>query len=157
MNRLHRSKSNKIVGGVCGGLAEYLHVDPLILRILFAVLAMANGIGFVVYVLLWVLMPVADVDYESQQDIMHHNIEEIGERARTLGQEARGVLHGRLGAAEQPSNRMLIGGVILAGAGLLLLLENLGLLWWFNLGKLWPLLLIAIGGVILLNNLKGQR
>ena len=41
--------------------------------------------------------------------------------------------------------------------GLLILLDNLGILWWFNIGRLWPLLLIALGAVILLNNLKDKR
>lgn len=157
-NKLYRSETDRIFGGVCGGLGEYLHVDPLILRILFVLLAMANGLGLLGYLLCWMLLPSGQaVAYTSQEEIMRRNVEEIGQRARELSQEARQALGGRWGEMQVPANRMLIIGATLAGVGLLLLLSNLGLLWWFDFGKLWPLILIAIGGVILLNTLKGKR
>ncbi len=49
--------SDRIMGGVCSGLAEGLHVDPIWVRLAFVVLAFAQGIGVVVYVVLWVIMP----------------------------------------------------------------------------------------------------
>jgi|YNPNPStandDraft_1061719.scaffolds.fasta_scaffold55812_2 phage shock protein C len=157
MNKLYRSDTDKIIGGVCGGLGEYLHIDPLILRILFVLLAMVNGLGLLGYLLLWILVPAGQTAYASQEELMRHNVEEIGQRARELSQEARRALDGRWGETQMPSNRMLIIGASLVGIGLLILLSNLGLLWWFDFGRLWPLILIAIGGVILLNNLKGAR
>lgn len=152
MNRLCRSSTDKVVGGVCGGLAEYLRVDPLIVRVLMVVLAMINGIGLAVYLLMWALVPAAQVDYPSQEEMVRRNVEEIRERARQLGEEARGAFGERWDAGEKGGSRMLIGGAVLVGVGLLILLRNFGLLWWF--GKLWPLVLIAIGVAVLLNNLK---
>jgi phage shock protein PspC (stress-responsive transcriptional regulator) len=157
MNKLYRSDSDKIIGGVCGGLGEYMHVDPLILRILFVILAMVNGLGLIAYLIMWVLVPAAHVAGSSQEEIMRHNVEEIGVRARELGTEARQALGGKWGNAKLSGNHMLIAGAVLVGIGLLVLLSNFGLLWWFDFGKLWPLVLIAIGGVILLNNLKEKR
>src|ERR1700680_4396010 len=49
--------SDRIVGGVCSGLAEGLHVDTIWVRLAFVVLAFVQGIGVVVYVVLWVIMP----------------------------------------------------------------------------------------------------
>lgn len=157
MNKLYRSETDKIIGGVCGGLGEYLHIDPLILRILFVLLAMVNGLGLVGYLLLWILVPAGQAAYASHKEVMRRNVEEIGQRARELSQEARQALDGKWSGTQVPGNRMLIIGAALAGVGLLLLLSNLGLLWWFDFGKLWPLILIAVGGVILLNTLKGKR
>lgn len=54
--------SDRIVGGVCSGLAEGLHVDPIWVRLAFVVLAFAQGIGVVVYVVLWVIMPERATD-----------------------------------------------------------------------------------------------
>src|SRR4030088_747465 len=48
---------DRILGGVCSGLAEGLHVDPLWIRIAFVLLALVQGIGVVLYVVLWVIMP----------------------------------------------------------------------------------------------------
>lgn len=152
MNRLGRSSRDKVIGGVCGGLADYLRVDPLIVRVIMVVLAMINGIGFAVYLLMWVLVPAAQVEYPSQEEMVRRNVEEIRDRARELGDEARDALGDRWYAEDKAGSRMLIGGVVLVGVGLLVLLRNFGLLWWF--GKLWPLVLIAIGVAVLLSNLK---
>ena len=55
---LQRSK-NKMVGGVCGGLAEWLHMDPTIVRIAYALLTVfsAGFPGLLVYIILWIVMP----------------------------------------------------------------------------------------------------
>jgi phage shock protein C len=49
--------TNRIVGGVCSGLAESLHVDPIWVRLAFVLLAFMQGIGILLYVILWILMP----------------------------------------------------------------------------------------------------
>jgi phage shock protein C len=54
---LRRSGSDKLAGGVCGGLAEYSGIDSLLWRVGFVGLTLAGGAGVLVYLLLWVLMP----------------------------------------------------------------------------------------------------
>ena len=53
--RLLRSETDKMLGGVCGGLADYLNIDPVLVRLAFVVLFLASGLGLVVYLLLWAL------------------------------------------------------------------------------------------------------
>ena len=55
--QLRRSGTEKMLGGVCGGLAEYSGIDPVLWRVGFVGLTVAGGAGLVVYLLLWVLMP----------------------------------------------------------------------------------------------------
>jgi phage shock protein C len=55
--RLYRSGREKILGGVCGGISEYLGIDPVIVRILFVLAALAWGFGIVLYIILWIIMP----------------------------------------------------------------------------------------------------
>jgi phage shock protein C len=58
--RLSRSVSDKRLGGVCGGIAEYFGVDPLLVRIGFVVLALASfGFGVLLYIVLWIALPQA--------------------------------------------------------------------------------------------------
>ena len=57
MKRFYLSDTDKKIGGVCGGLGEYLDIDPLIIRIIFAVLILGYGTGFWAYILLWILAP----------------------------------------------------------------------------------------------------
>jgi phage shock protein C len=56
---LRRSSTDKMVGGVCGGLAEHTGIDSLVWRVGFVALTLAGGAGILVYLLLWVLMPPA--------------------------------------------------------------------------------------------------
>lgn len=61
--RLSRSANDKIIGGVCAGLAHYLRIDPAVMRILFAVVTFGGfGIGFLLYIVLWIVLPLADLD-----------------------------------------------------------------------------------------------
>ncbi|HEY2720338.1 MAG TPA: PspC domain-containing protein, partial [Chitinophagaceae bacterium] len=63
-NRLYRDSSDKIVGGVCSGLANYMNVDPAIVRILFAIITFGGfGFGFLAYLLLWIILPARDLDH----------------------------------------------------------------------------------------------
>jgi phage shock protein C len=55
--RLYRSNKNKMICGVCGGIAEYLNVDPTIIRLLWVILG-AFFLGLVVYLVAAVIMPV---------------------------------------------------------------------------------------------------
>ena len=55
--KLYRSRSNRQVGGVCGGLAQYFNLDATLIRILFVVLAVLGGSGLLIYVLLWIIVP----------------------------------------------------------------------------------------------------
>jgi phage shock protein C len=55
--RLQRSRTDKMVGGVCAGVAEYFGVDPTIVRALWVVVTLLGGAGVILYVILWVVMP----------------------------------------------------------------------------------------------------
>lgn len=55
--RLYRSRQDRSLAGVCGGIAEYFEVDPTLVRILFVVFALAGGPGLLLYGILWIIMP----------------------------------------------------------------------------------------------------
>lgn len=58
MKRLYRSRKDKLLGGVCGGIGEYFKIDPVIVRIIWVVTAIASlGTAILVYLLLWILVP----------------------------------------------------------------------------------------------------
>ncbi len=58
--RLRRSRTDKVIGGVCGGLGAYLGVDPVWLRIAFVALALGGGSGVLLYVIAWIAIPEED-------------------------------------------------------------------------------------------------
>ena len=55
--RLYKSDTDVMIGGVCGGLAEYFNIDPSVVRLVFALLGVTAGSGFMVYLLLWAILP----------------------------------------------------------------------------------------------------
>lgn len=56
-NRLYRSTTDKMLGGVCAGLGKYLRVDITIVRLFFVVLTLVGGFGPVLYIILWIVVP----------------------------------------------------------------------------------------------------
>jgi phage shock protein C len=55
--RLYRSKSDRMIGGVCGGLGKYLSIDPTVVRILFILLALTPFNGLIAYLLMLIIVP----------------------------------------------------------------------------------------------------
>lgn len=58
--RLHRSLTNRKIGGVCGGVAEFLDADPAIIRLIWLVSVFFAGTGALLYILLWFILPLGD-------------------------------------------------------------------------------------------------
>ena len=58
MKRLYRSRTDRKIAGVCGGLAAYLGIDPVIPRIIWVVFALAAGTGILAYLICWLVIPL---------------------------------------------------------------------------------------------------
>ncbi len=55
--KLYRSRPDRKLAGVCGGLAEFFSLDPTLIRVLFVILALAGGSGIVIYLAMWIMVP----------------------------------------------------------------------------------------------------
>ncbi len=136
--RLYRSRSDRLIAGVAGGLGEYLGLDPVIIRILFVILAFAGGPGVLLYIILWLVVPV----------------EPLGEW-RPAGDES--LAKGSYRRLDSRERTMLVGGALIA-LGLLFLGRELHLFWWWvNLWRLWPLVLVAAGVALLIDQTRSAR
>jgi phage shock protein PspC (stress-responsive transcriptional regulator) len=132
-NRLSRSETDQWIGGVCGGLASYIKVDPTIVRGLFALLLFASGIGLPIYLLLWFIMP-SENDAESQgREILESNFDDMG---KTVSDKMNGL--GKPGTV----------GTLLIIFGGYFLLHELGVIAWRG-GAFWPALVIIAGAYLL--------
>ena len=76
--KLCKSRKNKMIGGVCGGLAEYFNVDPTIVRIVAGILCLLKGAGLVVYLIACIVMPYDDEDFsdEDTENLKSANIDD---------------------------------------------------------------------------------
>ena len=150
--RLNRHLDDAILGGVCAGLAEYLRLDVLWVRVWFVLLAMASGLGGLVYLAFWVIMPRSDKLASASASGVPQP-EEFGERFKLIGMEIRVLF-----SAQNPMRLTYLGvGLILLGA--FSLLELLPNNWWdvFKTAILWPALLISAGVVIILRASRGGK
>lgn len=134
-NTLYRHPTDKLVGGVCGGLADYFGFDPTLVRILWVVMTLVtSGGGFLAYLALWLLLPVGTVQ---------------------MGQQ-------RPAALELNERSLSRAAIVLMTLGGLWLLANLGILPWlwgafWSVLRVffWPALLIGAGYLLLRS--AGQR
>lgn len=172
-----RRGSDRIVGGVCSGLAAYFGVDVLLVRIIFVILAFTPpGIGVILYLVLWFLM-------EPPQGAPTWANRNIGDRIRAMGQEIRedfrsgfsrsqqagdpgspppppppsggpappsaGPPYGWSGPGHRGRPRGLWVGILLVVLGAYILVANIGLLNGFRWDIFGPIVLIAIGLLVL--------
>src|SRR5215218_7406215 len=80
-SRLYRSRSQKMIAGVCGGLGEYFDVDPILIRLLFVVTAFISGVGILAYLVLWIVVPF-DGDETPRMDALRRDFDDISGRIR---------------------------------------------------------------------------
>ncbi|MFA5930101.1 MAG: PspC domain-containing protein [Candidatus Micrarchaeia archaeon] len=57
IRRVYRSKKNKMLAGVCGGIAEYFEIDPVLVRLLFVLFTLMGFAGIILYLVAWLIMP----------------------------------------------------------------------------------------------------
>src|SRR4030042_390061 len=142
-NRLLRSRSDVMIGGVCGGLAKYLRIDSSFVRLFFVLLAMAGGgIGVFVYLLLWIILPVEGHERDSTlEENVRTGSQEIADRARAVGDDFREMV-----SRPNPQAGLVIGGALII-LGVVYLIRNLDVPWlnWLDFDLIWPVLLIMAG------------
>jgi phage shock protein C len=80
-SRLYRSRSQKMISGVCGGLGEYFDVDPVLIRLLFVVTAFISGVGILAYLVLWIVVPF-DGDETPRMDALRRDFDDLSGRIR---------------------------------------------------------------------------
>jgi phage shock protein C len=56
--RLYRSNSDRMIAGVCGGLADFFNIDPSVMRIIFVLFLLLGGNGLLIYLVLWLIVPL---------------------------------------------------------------------------------------------------
>lgn len=133
--RLVRSETDRMIAGVCSGLADYLNIDPALVRLAFILLLFASGIGLPIYLLLWVIMPSSGNLGEPNNKIMQENIEDL---SQTVSSQVNRL--GRSGTV----------GAIFILLGVYFLLEQTVGLGWLN-AIFWPMLIMGLGAYLIIN------
>jgi len=148
-NQLTRSRENRMLGGVCGGLAAFIHIPSFWVRLFFILLSLGDGIGILIYAVLWLILPNADdtdtnIGFKSTDFSKH--VEDIG---RDIHQAT---------SNPHPNTQKFIGfGLIVVGIFYLIKWLNLPWLVWINRELLFPILLIMAGVVLLIKSFSKKE
>ena len=134
--RLMRSEKERILAGVCGGLAIYLGVDPVFVRLAFLLLIPAGGIGLPLYLALTLIMPSETTVGRPQGEIIEKNLENLGD-----------TVSGSVERLRQHPNGPTITASLLILLGFYFLAGNMG---WFDLSFFWPVILILLGFILII-------
>lgn len=120
-NKLYRDSNNKVLGGVCSGLANYFNLDVTLVRVLFVVAFLFASFGFWLYIILWIVIPV-----------------EGARQSAFSGQQSEPIVN-----VHNSKTSAIFAGIIVILIGLLFLINNFIPISW--VWRLWPLILIVIG------------
>jgi phage shock protein PspC (stress-responsive transcriptional regulator) len=147
--QLYRSESNRILGGVCGGLGEFLGIDPIFIRIFFILWTVLGEFSVLIYLILWVVVP----SYSASESGQKFRSEELGVRIREVVDDIRMLVR-------QPSPELITyAGVGLIGWGVYYLLRRFGFPWipWNFTPYLWPAFLIIAGVFVLIRATSREK
>lgn len=144
LKRLYRSKTDRVLGGVCGGIGEYFNTDPTLIRLLWVVFTLAGGAGLLAYIIAWIIIPEKPV-------------------------EAPPPTAPPTPPAHPPSTAKIsvVLGVIIVMLGVIFSLFTLEIIpwnfwwafWWSwrrAVGLFWPLLFILVGVLLIAIGVKGH-
>jgi len=148
--RLERSTTNRVVGGVCGGIAEYLAVDPTLVRVTFVIVTIITaGLGILGYILLLVLMPLPG------QPAPFVSSPSPGESALqpTSSQGENPLPSSEVHAADTERRRMAIGYLLIA-LGVVFFAGQLGIFRPVRFDLVWPLVLVALGALLIVQRVR---
>lgn len=146
--KLYRSSNQKVVAGVCGGLAEYFNIDVTIIRLLWVVLIFLGGTGLPLYLIAAIIIPRDEDSGSSDTVVMDEE-----------GNEIHVHQENHTDSNIQNNSSLFFGGILVIIGGLVLLdrfipfrhiLRSMR-------GYIWPLLLIVVGVIILLSSLRNRE
>ena len=152
--KLYRSNSDKMIGGVAGGLAEYFDIDSTLMRVIFVIITLLGGSGVIAYIILWIVIPERPYVYNmpSSSSSSTDTSSQQTANAEYVNPNPDPVTAYKDRMIKQKQKRSAIGGVILIIIGLFFLADELFPR--IDFGDIIPVGLIIIGVVLLLNASK---
>lgn len=143
-SRLYRSQRDNIIGGVCGGLGDYLNTDPLVFRILFVVAFLVGGSGLLIYIIFWIVIPEEEIPIINTKNSSNMETEPKTDN-NTMEEQKK----------PQKNDGNLWGGLILITLGAIFLIDRF--VPRIDFGDLWPLILIVVGVILISKNYQPKK
>jgi phage shock protein PspC (stress-responsive transcriptional regulator) len=131
-----------MIGGVCSGIAEYFDTDPTLIRLALVLLFFAGGVGVLAYIVAWIIVPQRPLIATKTSPESQPDQSESAQLSESI---------------EEVNKPRFILGIVLIVLGGLFLLGSLNIWHWFSFFRLWPIILIIIGVMIITKGMdKGE-
>lgn len=137
--KLYRLRNDRVLAGVASGLARHFKTDPVLIRVLFIALALAGGGGVLAYIIMWAIVPEEPYQFQSFGDAT----------AGTESTDSNAAVPNDNSGNDAKQGGIIAGGVLILLGTLFLAEEFLPS---FDFSKFWPLILIGIGILLLVNS-----
>ena len=131
-NTLYRYEQNKVIGGVCAGLANYFNIDISLARVIFVLFSIVGGCGLLLYIVMWIVVPAAPYGSVSYGDSFDAPVKPSTYIPKN-----------------GPSTGGLVAGATLIVLGSFFLLDQFDFIPDIEFHKFWPVVLIVIGLVFM--------
>jgi len=178
--KLYRDEYHKVFGGVCSGLADYFEMDVTVVRLLFAFTFFIMGVGFIPYIILWIVLPRKDYTFNNfNNPTVDYTVppQDPGQTFTTPPPPPPGSFGNRAYTnnpfsnrpytntpfkndpfvnrpLKQHSNAGIIIGMVLIFIGAAILIDEYDLIPDWDFDRLWPLVLVLVGGALIASGQK---
>ena len=143
---LYRSRRNRIFGGVAAGLGDYLKIDPILVRVLFVASTFLSGIGLLLYIILWIVVPEENL-FATNPANNTQNADQTDEI------KTDDIFNGEYHPGKKNNGNIVIG-IIMIIVGLFFL--GVEIFSFLNFSDLFPILAIGVGGALIINSIKSR-
>jgi len=141
-DKLYRSRRIRVLGGVAGGLATYFSIDPILIRVLLVIITIFHGFGLLLYIILWIVIPEEPFELAYQVKPETADPASQSDSGNTVFTEPK----------KSKDSGRIIAGVILIGVGLIFFADRV--IPSFDLGDVFPIVMVLIGIALIWNSLK---
>jgi len=138
VRKVYRSKTNRMLGGVCGGLADYFNVDVVLIRLLLVFAFLAGGIGLLAYLIAWIIIPEEGSSHQG---------------AATAGDQESGEGFFKPQQAFDRQGQVVVGLIAILIGFFLLIRQFVPFFPWHTV---WPIAIILAGIAIMLGGFVGK-
>ena len=146
--KLRRNPMNRVIGGVCSGLADFFGVDVALMRIAFVIAFLFASFGFWLYIILWIVLPESQQTTDNGQQSFGQSQSQSQGQSQGQSPQSESVSVSK----SESKVKSIFAGAFIILIGLLFLVNNFIPINW--VWKLWPLILVAIGVVMIVTARK---
>jgi len=138
--KLYRNEDGALIAGVCGGLADYFDIDATLVRVIFVILLIGGGSGFLIYLVLWLITPVKGEEETDFKEEAGELLEKTAKKTKAMAKEIKKEIK-----SQKRSGGFL--GIVLMMLGVLILLEKIIPIF-IRWDYVWPIMLVAFGAYL---------